>query len=81
VITPEQIRAARHLIGWKQQDLAAAARVSIAAIKDIERGTRDPRSSTLNAIEGAFTRAGVIFLEVGDTRSGGRGVRLARGSD
>jgi hypothetical protein len=27
-------------------------------------------------IEQAFDEAGVIFLQVGDTRSGGRGVRL-----
>jgi hypothetical protein len=37
-----------------------------------------PRISTqsLAKIEQAFDQAGVIFLEVGDTRSGGRGVRL-----
>jgi hypothetical protein len=36
----------------------------------------DSRGSTLNAIQRAFGRAGVIFLDTGDTRSGGLGVRL-----
>jgi hypothetical protein len=33
-------------------------------------------ASTLLAIEAAFGRAGVMFLDVGDARSGGYGVRL-----
>lgn len=77
MITPAQIRAARALIGWKQSDLATAADVSISVIKDIEREVRDPRASTLLAIEAAFGRAGVMFLDVRDVRSGGYGVRLA----
>ncbi len=76
MITPAQIRAARALIGWKQRDLSDAAGVSISAIKDIERDIRDPRASTLLAIESALSRAGVMFLEVGDARPGGYGVRL-----
>jgi predicted transcriptional regulator len=78
VITPRQIRAARQLVGWKQQDLADAADLSVAVIKDLERGKRDPRTSTMTAIERAFLRAGLTFLEVGDTRDGGRGIRLTR---
>jgi transcriptional regulator with XRE-family HTH domain len=76
VITAAQIRAARALIGWKQTDLAAAAGVSEIAIKNIERGSSDPRASTLAAIQGAFDRAGVVFLDVGDVRNGGPGIRL-----
>ena len=34
------------------------------------------RGSTLNAIQRAFDRAGVIFLDIGDTRNGGPGVRF-----
>jgi hypothetical protein len=36
----------------------------------------DSRGSTLNAIQRAFDRAGVIFLDTGDARNGGPGVRL-----
>ena len=39
-------------------------------------GVVDSRGSTLNAIQRAFDRAGVIFLDTGDSRNGGPGVRL-----
>lgn len=76
VITGAQIRAARAMIGWKQTDLAKASGVAEITVKNIERGATDPRASTLAAIQKAFEQAGVVFLESGDTRSGGPGVRL-----
>ena len=78
MITAGQIRAARALIGWTQLDLAKASGVSEISIKNIERGATDPRASTLEAFQRAFERAGVVFLEPGDTRDGGEGVRLKR---
>jgi DNA-binding XRE family transcriptional regulator len=78
VITKNQIRAARHLIGWKQADLAKAAGLSEISIKNIERGATDARGSTLAAIQQALADAGVILLESGDTRDGGLGVRLKK---
>ena len=78
MITPAQIRAGRALIGWKQSDLAEASGVSEISIKNIERGATDPRSSTLDAIQRAFRKANVVFLDPGDTRDGGAGVRLTR---
>jgi DNA-binding XRE family transcriptional regulator len=79
MISGKQIRAARALVGWRQRELAAAAGVSEISIKNAERGVVDSRGSTLNAIQLAFDRAGVIFLDTGDTRSGGPGVRLKGG--
>lgn len=76
MITPGQIRAARALIGWKQSELASASGVSEISIKNIERGATDPRSSTLSALQKAFFDAGVVFLDPGDTRDGGPGVRM-----
>jgi transcriptional regulator with XRE-family HTH domain len=76
VITRAQIRAARALIGWTQIDLAQASGISQVAIKNLERGATDPRASTLAGIQHALDQAGVIFLEPGDTRDGGIGVRL-----
>ena len=76
MISGKQIRAARALLGWKQRELAAAAGLSEVSIKNAERGVVDSRGSTLNAIQRAFDRAGVIFLDTGDTRNGGPGVRL-----
>ena len=78
MITAGQIRAARALIGWTQTDLAKASGVSEISIKNIERGATDPRSSTLAALQQAFDKAGVMFLEVGDVRDGGAGVRLKK---
>jgi transcriptional regulator with XRE-family HTH domain len=78
VISGAQIRAARALIGWKQSELASASGVSEISIKNIERGATDARASTLAAIQTALGKAGVVFLESGDTRDGGPGVRLKR---
>jgi transcriptional regulator with XRE-family HTH domain len=78
MITCNQIRAARALIGWKQADLAAASGVSEISIKNIERGVTNPRSSTLDAIQKAFLAAGVVFLAAGDTPDGGVGIRLTK---
>jgi transcriptional regulator with XRE-family HTH domain len=73
-----QIRAARALLGWKQDDLAKAAKVGVATIRRIE-GQDGPMMgyiSTLTRIESAFEDAGIRFLDK-DTE-GGIGVRLAR---
>jgi transcriptional regulator with XRE-family HTH domain len=78
MITAGQIRAARALIGWKQIDLAERSGVAEVSIKNIERGVTDPRSRTLAAIQVAFEKAGVVFLEPGDVRDGGEGVRLKK---
>lgn len=76
MITPAQIRAARALLGWTQAELAAAAGLGVVAIKSFERGRSDPRSSTVAKMEHALDAAGVIFLDSGDNRDGGPGVRI-----
>jgi predicted transcriptional regulator len=43
-------------------DLATASGVCEIAIKNIERGATDPRVRTVNSIQEAFDRAGVIFV-------------------
>ena len=75
MITPRQIRAARGLLGWSQQELADKAIVSVNAVNRLERGQVDSRLSTLAAVEKALGRAGVEFLAPGEK---GEGVRLAR---
>ncbi len=79
MISPEQIRAARSLLGWKQKDLAATSEVSEVSIKNIERGSTDARGSTLGKIETAFLAAGVEFIGPGQSSpDGGQGVRMKR---
>jgi hypothetical protein len=71
---PKRARAQGSLINCRQVDLATG--VSEIAIKNIERGATDPMASTLDAIQAAFDKAGVVFLDAGDTRDGGLGVRF-----
>jgi predicted transcriptional regulator len=75
MISPRQIRAARALLGWSQQELADKAIISLNALTRLERGRVDSRVSTLDAVERALRKAGVEFLPAGDR---GEGVRLAR---
>jgi predicted transcriptional regulator len=74
MITSRQIRAARALLGWSQQQLADKAIVSLNALARLERGEVDPRISTLMAVQKALTEAGVEFLAA-DVK--GEGVRLS----
>ena len=73
MITPRQIRAARAILGWSQQELADKAIVSLNAVTRLERGKVDSRVSTVSAVEKALTKAGIDFL-ASDTK--GEGVRL-----
>jgi predicted transcriptional regulator len=73
MITSRQIRAARALLGWSQQQLADKAIVSLNAVARLEKGMVDSRISTMQAIQKAFVRAGVEFL---DADQKGEGVRL-----
>ena len=63
MLTSEMVRAARALLRWEQTDLAEAAGMSLPTIKRIEKepgpipGTR----STAEAINAAFTKAGIEF--------------------
>lgn len=63
MITLAQIRAARALLNWKQEDLARAAGLSLPSINNLERGLYSPRFETMQAIEAALERAGIEFLE------------------
>lgn len=73
MISARQIRTARALLGWSQQQLADKAIVSLNALVRLEKGNVDSRVSTLQAVEKALTKAGVEFLSAGEK---GEGVRL-----
>ena len=75
MITREQCRAARGLLGWGQADLAEAALIGIVTVRQFETGAHEPRRLTLHAIRRAFEAAGVEFL---DENGGGPGVRLRK---
>ncbi len=68
MITPDQIKAARVLLNWRQSDLARAAKVSLNAVGRVEREAADTRTSTLRAIQAALEEAGIEFIDNGVRR-------------
>jgi len=75
MITARQVKAARALLGWSQQDLADRAILSTNAVIRLERGQVDSRMSTVTAVQDALEKAGIEFIA---TEGKGEGVRLAR---
>ena len=61
-ISPEQVIAARKLLGWSQADLALMAGVTESAVRHFERRTRVPWGASLAAIKKALESAGVEFI-------------------
>jgi transcriptional regulator with XRE-family HTH domain len=78
MIEPAQIRAARALLGWRQEDLSKASGVGTATVRRIESANSSGTSyvSTLSRIQAAFETAGILFID--DDGSAGIGVRLAK---
>lgn len=74
--TPDQIRAARALLGLSQPAVAESAGVSTMTIKRAE-GSGKPGASAeaIAAIRFALEAAGVVFLP---ENGGGPGVRLRK---
>jgi transcriptional regulator with XRE-family HTH domain len=80
MISIEQIRAARGLLGWSQTQLAEASGRSLPTIKRLEReGDEGPAVSddVREAVQRALEKAGVEFIP---ENGGGAGVRLAKRS-
>ncbi|BGE84071.1 MULTISPECIES: helix-turn-helix domain-containing protein [Methylosinus] len=76
LITPAQLRAARHLASLSQADIAKATGLSLPTIKRAESERVVPISDeSIAAIRGALEAAGVIFV---DENGEGPGVRLKK---
>jgi predicted transcriptional regulator len=76
-VSIRQIKAARALLDWSQEDLASSAGISIPTIKRLEAqdGLLGGRSETGNKIRVALEQGGVEFI---DENGGGAGVRLRK---
>lgn len=61
-IAPEQLRAARGLLGWSRSELAKEAGMSAETVKNIEHGIYEPKKGTLAALVGTFARRGIQFV-------------------
>ncbi len=69
LLTAEQIKAGRALLGWSQADLATKSGYSLPAINNIERGIACARPDTLCDIRQTFEQNGIQFID-------GPGVRI-----
>lgn len=73
MLTPAQSRAARGLLDWSQDQVAAASHLGLSTIRDFEKGRRVPSHNNLAAIVRAYEDAGVEFIP---QNGGGPGARL-----
>jgi predicted transcriptional regulator len=76
-VSIRQIKAARALLAWSQEDLATASDISVPTIKRLEAadGSLGGRTDTAERLVRALVAAGVEFLE---ENGGGAGVRLRK---
>jgi len=74
LISPSQIRAARALLNWTQDQLAQEAEVGIGTVRDYENERRGNIVGALRPIERALNNGGVVFIHADP--NGGAGVRL-----
>ncbi len=76
-VSIRQVKAARALLAWSQEQLATEADVSIPTIKRLEAqdGPLGGRSETGGKIRTALEAAGVEFI---DENGSGPGVRLRK---
>ena len=76
LITIEQLRAARALLGWSQTQLAERAGMSLPTVKRVE-AENGPRVSeeARQRLQQALESGGITFI---DENGGGPGVRLRK---
>lgn len=76
-VSVRQIKAARALLGWSQDDLASRSKISLTTIKRLEAadGETGGRPETGASLVAALEDAGIEFIP---ENGGGAGVRLAK---
>jgi transcriptional regulator with XRE-family HTH domain len=76
-VSIRQIKAARALLSWSQDDLAARSGLSVPTIKRLEAadGEVGGRAETREALLSALQDGGIEFIR---ENGGGIGVRLAK---
>ena len=62
--THEQIRAARALLGWTQQELAVKSCVGVMTVKRLETGS-ELRVSQRRAVVATLIDGGIVFMADG----------------
>ena len=77
MLTPAQLRAARALLGWSRDDLAAKSGVAAVTVKGFEYLGADSKISTLQKMRRALEAAGIQFID--EDADGGAGLRFRTG--
>lgn len=80
MLSIEQCRGARGILGWTQQDLADASGLSKTAINNFEKGHSDIKAESLKAIRTAFEIADIEFLEQNGLRKKSEDMVILRGT-
>jgi hypothetical protein len=78
ILTSDQVRAARKLLGWSSIKTAVQSSVGVNLIKGFEGGRRKLEPQALARLQSSFEAAGVEFKV---DNAGGSGVTLGASSD
>jgi transcriptional regulator with XRE-family HTH domain len=73
-IAPAQLKAARQLLDWSQDDVAGASGLDTSTIVNFERGKNSSDRAALADIQKTLEAAGVEFVEI----AGAAGVKLRK---
>ena len=65
MITGQQIKAARELLGWTPYPLAPRAGIGHTLLRQFEAGARVPDEASAGRLRAALEEAGVIFTSGG----------------
>jgi transcriptional regulator with XRE-family HTH domain len=74
VIIPSQVRAARAMLGWSQEQLAQDAEVGLSTVREFESERRAADTGAVASLRRALWNGGVVFTP--GTPDAGPGVRL-----
>ena len=73
-LEPEQVKAARAMLGWSQEELASRIAVKRQALINFEKGLHIFKSETIERCRCVMEEAGITFIA---TESGAVGVLLS----
>jgi len=80
-IHADQIKAARAMLDWSQEDLAQATGLSTTTIRNLETGTISPRNATNSIIRQVIESAGLELLDSEGVRRRREEVTIYQGVD
>lgn len=75
-----QVKAARAILGWSQEDLACRSGVGITTIRQFENGY-EPRRNTSMSLQDTLEQAGLEFMENEGVRRRADLVKILDGAD